>query len=75
MDVPERDPESHPSGDAGATKTEREEPISVQDAAPRSSTVLPFSRRNYSYSPCSAKRENDIVLPRENGDDLGPGAA
>jgi len=44
MDAPERDPEPHPTGDAGETAMKRERPISVHDVAPRSRAVLPFSR-------------------------------
>lgn len=75
MDAPEREPERHPPGDAGQTATEREKPISAHAVVPRSSTVLPFSRRNYSYSPSPAKAENDLSLRPEDEDDPGPSAA
>jgi hypothetical protein len=75
MDAPERDPEPHPTGDAGETARKREQPISVPDVAPPSRTVLPFSRRNYPYSPGSAKSENDLLRPPEVEDDPGPSAA
>ena len=75
MDAPERDPERHPPGDAGQMATERGQPIAPHAAAPRSSTVLPFSRRNYSYSSCPGKAENDPSLHPEDEDDPGPSAA
>ena len=74
MDAPERDPAPHPPGGAGETATEREKPVSVHDAAPRSSTVLPFSRRNYAYSSHPAKAEEDLPLDSEKRDDSGPRA-
>ena len=75
MDAPERDPELRPTGDAGETATKREQSTPLHDVAPRSRTVLPFSRRNYPYSPSSAKSENDLLLPPEVEDDPGPSAA
>lgn len=75
MDAPERDPEPRPTGDAGETATKQEQPTPLHDVTPRSRTVLPFSRRNYPYSPGSAKSENNLLLPPEVEDDPGPSAA
>lgn len=74
MDAPERYPAPHPPGGAVETATEREKPVSVHDAAPRSNTVLPFSRRNYAYSSRPAKTEEDLLLGSEKRDDPGPRA-
>ncbi len=74
MDAPERDPAPHPPGGEGKAATKQEKPISVHDAAPRSSTVLPFSRRNDAYSSGPAKAEEDLLLGSEKGDDPGPRA-
>lgn len=74
MDAPERDPAPHPPGGEGKAATKQEKPISVHDAAPRSSTVLPFSRRNDAYSSGPAKAEEDLLLGSKKRDDPGPRA-
>lgn len=74
MDAPERDPAPHPPGGEGEAATKQDKPISVHDAAPRSSTVLPFSRRNDAYSSGPAKAEEDLLLGSKKRDDPGPRA-
>lgn len=75
MDAPERDPELRPTGDAGETATKGEQPTPLHSVAPRSRTVLPFSRGNYPYSLSSAQSENDLLRPPEVENDPGPSAA